>query len=166
MFFTGKEVAMGEYVSAHDVARHVVEVALNEKTPVTNLQLQKILFFLQCNYSKRHDGAMLFSDDFEAWQYGPVVPSVYFDYSDFGGTQITEPVLISHSPGRGSFETHPLDQAIATDIAPYLSELLCRPAWSLVDESHRSGGPWDITFNGGRGKRNVISKELIVSLCA
>lgn len=148
--------------SAHDVARFVVEFACEQGSPITNLQLQKILFFLQWDYARRHGGQLLFDEDFEAWQYGPVVPSVYFDYSDFGGTPITEPVLRSYAFGRGFLDTVPLDFSDATDIEPCLTGLLRKPAWQLVEESHRQGGPWSSAF-ARNGKRSVIGKELIIA---
>ena len=63
--------------AALDVAKYIVDKCTSDKQPVSNLQLQKILYFLQKKYlidEKR----ILFSDEIQAWQFGPVVPEVYY----------------------------------------------------------------------------------------
>ena len=55
--------------------------------PISNLQLQKILYYLQV-YFIQHEGIPLFEDEIEAWQFGPVIPEVYYEYCGFGGFEI------------------------------------------------------------------------------
>ena len=43
---------------------------------ITNLSLNKLLYFAQ-GHSLAENGRPLFDEPIEAWQYGPVVPSVY-----------------------------------------------------------------------------------------
>lgn len=57
---------------------------------MTNLKLQKTLYYIQGYYSKEYDEALL-DQSFEHWPYGPVVPSVYFDYCAFGAEAIEIP---------------------------------------------------------------------------
>ena len=47
---------------------------------VTNLKLQKLLYYCQAVYLVLHDGSPLFTDKIEAWEYSPVVPAVYRKY--------------------------------------------------------------------------------------
>jgi uncharacterized phage-associated protein len=47
-----------------------------EQGSMTNLRLNKILYFAQI-ISLLENGRPLFLDDFEAWDLGPVIPSVY-----------------------------------------------------------------------------------------
>ena len=55
------------------VAKLLVELSLSgdEKDPVTNLRLQKLLYYSQA-WSLVIRGSELFSDDIEAWCWGPV----------------------------------------------------------------------------------------------
>lgn len=46
---------------------------------ITNLKLQKVLYFAQAYYLAKFKRP-LFSNKIEAWEYGPVVPKVYEDY--------------------------------------------------------------------------------------
>jgi len=50
---------------------------------MTNLKLQKLLYYLQGYYLAVFDKP-LFDDEIEAWQYGPVVPDVYYEFNAFG----------------------------------------------------------------------------------
>lgn len=72
--------------SAHDVARYFIYLASlavvgdkGEREGITNLKLQKILYFAQAYYLAKL-GHPLFKDPIEAWRYGPVVPNVYRAY--------------------------------------------------------------------------------------
>ncbi|MFH1766832.1 MAG: type II toxin-antitoxin system antitoxin SocA domain-containing protein [Patescibacteria group bacterium] len=70
-------------VSANDVAEYILAFANETGESVTNLKLQKMLYYAQAwhlaNFSKP-----LFEEDFEAWVHGPVLPSLYQKYKVFG----------------------------------------------------------------------------------
>ena len=55
---------------------------------MTNLRLQKMLFFAQ-GWSLTRLGKPLFEEPIEAWQHGPAVPACYGWYSGFGRTFLT-----------------------------------------------------------------------------
>ena len=72
--------------SADNVAKHFIYLASQvfvgdnkEREGITNLKLQKILYFAQAYYLAKL-GKPLFSDVIEAWEYGPVVSDVYHKY--------------------------------------------------------------------------------------
>lgn len=74
--------------NALDVARKVI-AATNEAAgdTITNLKLQKLLYYLQGHWLATFDGP-LFGDRIEAWEYGPVVPSVYSHFAVNRGNPI------------------------------------------------------------------------------
>lgn len=74
--------------NALDVARKVI-AATNEAVgdSITNLKLQKLLYYLQGHWLATFDGP-LFGDKIEAWRYGPVVPSVYSHFAVNRGNPI------------------------------------------------------------------------------
>lgn len=138
-------------MTANDAARFMVNLCIEEKHPISNLQLQKILYFCQLE-SYRINGAPLFQDDFEAWRYGPVIPSVYRLFSIFGGLDIRRKVR----------ETRRLssdERRLVGDVARQLRDL---SPWELVAETHSAGSPWDIVYKNGNGAGSVIPKSLIM----
>lgn len=49
--------------SAHNVAIYIINWCLDHNVPITNLKLQKLLYFVQGEYS-RAKGTRLIGDDF------------------------------------------------------------------------------------------------------
>ena len=54
---------------------------------ISNLKLQKLLYYMQ-GFHLAFFETPLFDDDIFAWQYGPVVPEVYFKYKQNGNSGI------------------------------------------------------------------------------
>ena len=54
---------------------------------ITNLRLQKILYYVQGYYLRFLDYPA-FDSQIQKWQYGPVVPEAYYDYCSFGRNDI------------------------------------------------------------------------------
>lgn len=72
------------YCIAGDLADWFVRRAdLESGDAMTHLKLQKLLYYAQAwhlaNYNRR-----LFDEDLKAWTHGPVVPSVWHKYRNFG----------------------------------------------------------------------------------
>lgn len=80
--------------SATDVARYFIYLASQafvgdnkEREGITNLKLQKILYFAQAYYLAKFNKP-LFNNHIEAWEYGPVVPDVYRKFKNYGSRPI------------------------------------------------------------------------------
>lgn len=91
---------------AIDLSKYIVSKCVSDNQPISNLQLQKILYYIQKDYLKRNEKA--FSDDIETWQFGSVIPNVYYYYCGFG----VMPIVFS----RDSFELDIKDKNIIDDI--------------------------------------------------
>lgn len=76
-------------VPAQAVCNTILQLAFNEKIPVSPMKLQKLLYFVYRDYLKA-TGSELFSEKFEAWPYGPVLPSIYDEFRSFQGNPITK----------------------------------------------------------------------------
>ena len=55
---------------------------------ITNLKLQKLMYYTQARFLAVHDTPM-FERDFEAWVHGPVLRPLYHDYKKFSYSPIT-----------------------------------------------------------------------------
>ena len=77
---------------AMDVADEIITIASKQGSPVSNLMLQKVMYFLNA-LSLVNQGNPLINDGqrFEKWDYGPVIHSVYTEYSDNGRNLIRTP---------------------------------------------------------------------------
>lgn len=66
-----------------DICKYIIFYSNEKNYGITNLRLQKILYFVQMYFLKiRH--TVCFEDDIEAWDFGPVVPRVFKEYKRFG----------------------------------------------------------------------------------
>ena len=76
---------------ALDIAKKLIFTAQNDEPNggerLTNLKLQKLLYYQQ-GYHLAAFGTPLFSEDIEAWMYGPVVPVVYDMFSEYGSSAL------------------------------------------------------------------------------
>lgn len=57
---------------------------------LSNLSLQKLLYLAQVEHADRCDGAPLVEAGFQAWDYGPVIPSLYQRLRMFGGDSVED----------------------------------------------------------------------------
>ena len=60
---------------------------LNSKYEITNLSLQKLLYYVEA-FGQVLLGERIFDNRCEAWAYGPVYPKMYEKYRSFKGNQI------------------------------------------------------------------------------
>ncbi|EUJ41990.1 Panacea domain-containing protein [Brochothrix campestris] len=77
---------MGKTYDALDIAKYIIG---KSEGGISNLRLQKTMYFLQGEYLAEY-GKPLFDDIIEKWRLGPVTPSVYYNYNQFGSNPITE----------------------------------------------------------------------------
>lgn len=74
-------------MKAIDLANYIINRSIDNQTYIGNLQLQKILYFVNLLYLGKNK-KFLVEDNFEAWVHGPVVPEVYREFSLYGGNKI------------------------------------------------------------------------------
>jgi uncharacterized phage-associated protein len=80
-------------LSCHEVADYLLAKAAAEEEGnelISNLKLQKLLYYAQGVHLALHDVA-LFPEEIQAWMHGPVVPEVYQKYKDGGGEALPSP---------------------------------------------------------------------------
>lgn len=70
-------------MKAIDIANYIVELANHEGRPISNLMLQRILYFVQ-GISLAKTGKPAFEDDIIAWIASPIVEEPYYEYCMWG----------------------------------------------------------------------------------
>ena len=76
-------------MSASVVCNNILTRAFQENIPVSPMKLQKLMYFVSCEYVKA-TGKDLLSENFGVWQYGPVLPSLYDEFKSFHDQPITK----------------------------------------------------------------------------
>lgn len=136
---------------ALDIARYVIERCSATNRSISNLKLQKILYFIQAEFLVSKN-LPCFTEEIQAWDFGPVVPDVYFTYRMFGSANIP---CIGRT--RASQIISPRDREVLDDI---IDECSRYSASALVELTHNQT-PWIKAYEPGRN--NEISPESIKS---
>jgi uncharacterized phage-associated protein len=129
--------------TASEVAKYVIK-----SLPVDNLKLQKLLYYSQAVYLVLHEKQPLFSEEIEAWDYGPVVPPVYHEYKPHGFDVI---------PPAEEESTLNFEEMRAVDMA--LSCFGVLSGTSLINQTHYED-PWKNAYKPGRPSR-IITVDAI-----
>lgn len=97
---------------------------------ITNLKLQKLLYYSQGWYLALNNGQPLFNDRIEAWVHGPVVPIVFRKYRDFKWSRLPAEIPLNDLTTNASEH---IDEVIS--VYGHLSP------WDLERMTH-SEDPW------------------------
>ncbi|MBI0107686.1 Panacea domain-containing protein [Bombilactobacillus mellis] len=132
-----------------DLSDHIIGLAQKNHIPITNLHLQKILYFtlkycIKKNLFTEDQLEELYNEPFMVWRYGPVEKSIYDRYKIYGSYPITEEHCVNKE-----FEN--LNQIILT--------LLKRDPFELVRETH-SEEYWQKNKEKIKGWRSDVSYSL------
>ncbi len=126
--------------SAPLIAYAFVKKGLESGKPVTQMKLQKMVYFAH-GYHLAKYGEPLIKEDFEAWQFGPVAPSIYNEFNLYGSDPIT-----MEEPAR-------VEQALRT-LSPEASEAIDYTweatkdisAYKLSGWTHKRDAPWATAY--------------------
>lgn len=69
-------------ITYKDIADYFIAFANDTHDLLTNLKLQKLVYYVQAWYLAIK-GEKLFNNEFQAWVHGPVLPELYNDYREF-----------------------------------------------------------------------------------
>lgn len=69
------------------VARFIINYCNKEDIVISNLKLQKLLYFVQAYFLITFD-KKCFRENIEAWDFGPVIPVAYHEFKQYGSGNI------------------------------------------------------------------------------
>lgn len=144
------------------VANKLLDMAalvMEKQATITPLALQKLLYFAHARYLAA-TGTPAVKGAFEAWQYGPVHPTVYKAFSDFGKTPITSRAKAKNLlTGEERELAAPEDWQLNRAIMSVLLNVGHLSAGRLVELSHAKNGPWYFIWEKLR-KGEVVTRHI------
>lgn len=135
--------------SALDIAKYIIWYCNNHKIGISNLKMQKILYFIQAEFLVELN-MPCFKENIEAWDLGPVVPVVYHKYKAYGYSNIPSFSIDSHSFHFSVLERDHLN-AMIEECGKY-------SASRLVEITHNQS-PWKNVYR--KYENNIITNESI-----
>ncbi len=134
------------------ISNYIIAKCNQDEKAITNLRLQKILYYVQGYFLRTyHESA--FASDIEAWTYGPVVPDSYYDFCLNGAREI-HLSQESIDENLNKIETHQHVRLLNNVIDACMNI----PISQLVNKTH-SERPWKDSKKDY--SREKISKEII-----
>ena len=110
---------------------------------ISPMKLQKLLYYAQ-GFALATLNRPLFNEDFEAWEFGPVIPLIYHKYKKYGNGAIPHVDL----PSFDDYTTEEKD--LLDNIYDAFGQY---SAWALSEMTHATP-PWKDT-----PRNSIISKE-------
>ena len=149
-----------------EVCRHIINYCNEKDYSVSNLKLQKILYFVQALFvAKTESKEPCFEEKIEAWDFGPVVPVAYYEYKQFGSADI---------PKINSYFEIDLNEKFKLKRVDYVDDIISLEDKELIDKmvdrlsdysttklvsiTHKQT-PWKEAYECG--KNTVITNESI-----
>ena len=136
--------------TAVQVAKFVITCAMKDNDPVTPLKLQKLLFYLWAEVYHK-ESTYLFNDLIYAWQFGPVVVTVYNRFCMNGGMPI-----------RDTYDDIGIAKTDESELREILNRYMKYSAGELVELTHKPGMAWDKVYKNGAGDHQPIDFDLII----
>ncbi len=139
------------------IANKVLGVASERGLSLTIMQLIKLVYFAH-GWTLALLGKPLVNDEPQAWQHGPVYPSIYNEFRGFGSRPIERTAKNSWSGT--DYETKLSDDELSV-LEQVVSAYGKTHAFELSSRTHQKGTPWDQVYQGGVGKFQPIGNDLI-----
>ena len=126
-----------------DVTKYILRIGdlYDDGDGISNMKLQKLLYYFQGFHVAAFEGEVLFKDRIEAWEHGPVVPPVWKRFKDCGRQPIRQQEI--HGEWIDNFEKDQLD--LMTNVYDAYGQF---SAWRLRQMTHREE-PWKAARDRG-----------------
>jgi uncharacterized phage-associated protein len=138
------------------VANAILHYADETGKRLTPMQLIKLVYLANA-WSLALLGHKLINEDVQAWQYGPVIPTVYRAFNRFGSAPVTG---FARDPFTDLEYTADLDKDELKVVRAVVDSYGHMHAFQLSAKMHEADTPWSKTYNE-KGPYSVISPALI-----
>lgn len=144
--------------SSLEIANYFIKSSQRTGVELTPMKLIKLCYIAH-GWCLGLYGKELLDEAVQAWQYGPVITSVYHMFKHYGNNQITEMVRQGGSYPLPNPEINPLLDKIWEIYGKYNGV-------QLSTMTHQPNTPWDIMWNQRNGRNSqstIIPNDLIKS---
>jgi uncharacterized phage-associated protein len=148
------------------IANFVLDEADKRSVKVTNMALNKIVYFMHCDFLLERQSPLV-GAKIEAWKHGPVFREVYHEFKRWNDEPIRGRAnRVDPHSGEVVRANLEIDQEDFAFLSTLVERYIVFTASQLRAFSHRDGGPWAKVW-GHDGNANVgmkIGNDLISEL--
>lgn len=126
--------------SSAAIANAFLERGKKARHAIDPMKIQKLVYYANGYYVAKTNGAPLVDEFFEAWKFGPVLPSLYYEFQQYGADGIKE---FAYDPD-GRHYAIPPDEDLANKVIEFVWQRFgSLDATDLSRRTHKKGGPWE-----------------------
>jgi prophage ps3 protein 01 len=147
-----------------DICHYVINYCNDKGYSISNLKLQKLLYFIQAYFLISTNKAC-FHEDIEAWNFGPVIREAYMEYKKYGGLDIPhlDSYLVIDKNNLWDLKRIPINTDMISKkhkqmINDVVDKFSPYSATDLVDLTHRQA-PWKNAYVPH--KNNIITLDAL-----
>jgi uncharacterized phage-associated protein len=128
--------------SPQSIANYFLEIAGAAGHPVSPLRLQKLVYYAHGWYIG-YTGLPLINETVKAWEFGPCIPSLFYEFSRYGKDPITS---MAQDPDRSTAQPcpAPANQEIREFLQNVFVQYNAFTDIALSKMAHAPGTPWDL----------------------
>ena len=115
----------------NNIAKYVITQCCQKEKAISNMKLQKVLYFIQ-GKSFFLLGEPAFEEDIFAYKFGVVIPKIYFEFS----TYASEPICRQYK------EVNINNLSLESIIDEVIKETINKKSWELLRETIKEGTPY------------------------
>lgn len=131
---------MKDIISSSELSSYFILFGSSVGDPITNLRLQKILYYSQA-WHLAINKKPLFNDDFEAWVHGPVIRRLYGVYKGYG----YNPIVTLEGEEHVEKELKKMKKDFGEELVDFLEDIIVEyfkfAAFELEQMVHKED-PW------------------------
>lgn len=148
-------------LTAEQVADYIILYCSKNGIYLTNMQLQRMLYTMQCVYFC-DTGNLLFSDAFTASPYGPIIEHIYHAYSDYGSKQLEawQPEQIEELSDKSSM----ISDSIKSFLDDGIKTLVDKTPWDFARVNQADDSPWHAVYDKDNPHKEMPNELLIQNL--
>lgn len=135
------------------IANFFIEIAKEHGESIRPMKLQKLVYYAH-GWFAGHTGKPLIDETVEAWQYGPVISSLYHEFKRFGSNPIT-----AKATDFVDFELVEVPPPKEETTKKFLSNVWNSygkyTGLTLSEMTHAEGSPWELTWKEKAGVKGA-----------
>ncbi|MCT3721331.1 SocA family protein [Elizabethkingia anophelis] len=140
------------------IANYFIFKSFEEGLSMTPMKVLKLVYIANGWYLG-YTGNTLITERSQAWQYGPVISTVYDAFKIYGRNEI-EKIFVPSQYLQEDYQKLITDKYIVSFLDSVWNIYKKYNALELSDLTHQEGTPWSITYKS-MGNRSTIPNDLI-----
>lgn len=137
------------------IANYFLDKASHEGRALTPMQLLKLVYIAH-GWNLGYQRGPLFGEQVEAWQYGPVIRSLYHSIKHYGSGAVTSKISDYFAP------TQSVDPTTASLLDAVWQGYSHYSGLQLSTLTHQPNTPWDITRKASQGARDAVIDNAVI----